>query len=57
LAAVLPLRLAAEGEAPPEAVVLISAWLDLTMSSPSSRRFGPDDPLIDDGVLAFWRDC
>jgi len=57
LVAAAPLRLAAEGEAPPEAVVLISAWLDLTMSSPSSRRFGPDDPLIDDAVLSFWRSC
>jgi acetyl esterase len=57
LAGALPLRLAAEGEAPPVAVLLISAWLDLTMSSPSSRRFGPDDPLIDDDVLSFWRDC
>jgi acetyl esterase len=57
LAAATALRLLAEGEPPPEAVVLISAWIDLTMSSPSSRRFGPDDPLIDDDVLSFWRGC
>lgn len=57
LAAATPLRLIADGDAPPDAVVLISSWLDLTMSSPSSRRYGPDDPLIDDEVLSFWRGC
>ncbi|MEX2226321.1 MAG: alpha/beta hydrolase [Dehalococcoidia bacterium] len=57
LAAVTPLRLIEMGEAPPDAVVLISAWLDLTMSSASSRRFGPNDPLIDDAALSFWRGC
>jgi acetyl esterase len=57
LAAALPYRLREEGAAPPDAVVLISAWLDLTLASPSARRYGPDDPLIDDEVLAFWRGC
>jgi acetyl esterase len=56
LAAAMALRLIAEGEAPPDAVVLVCAWLDLTMSSPSSRRFGPDDPAIYDAMLAYWRD-
>lgn len=51
------LRLIADGEAPPDAFVSICGWLDLTMSSPSSRRFGPDDPVIDDDVLSFWRGC
>jgi len=55
LAAAAVVRLIAAGEAPPEALVLVSAWLDLTMSTPSSRRFGPDDPLIYDDVLEYWR--
>ena len=55
LAAALVLRLRELGEPAPEAVVLVSAWLDLTMSTPSSRRFGPDDPLIHDALLEYWR--
>ena len=56
LAASLVLRLRDLGEPAPEAVVLVSAWLDLTMSTPSARRFGPDDPLISTALLEYWRD-
>ena len=55
LAASLTLRLLAEGDAPPAAVALSSAWLDLRMGSESSRALGPDDPLIDDASLGYWR--
>jgi acetyl esterase len=55
LAAAAAVRLLDAGEAPPQALVLVSAWLDLTLSTPSSRRFGPDDPLIYDDLLQYWR--
>ena len=50
-------RMLAAGEAPPEAVALLCPWLDLTMSTPSSRERGPEDPVIDDAVISYWRSC
>jgi len=55
LAAAMTLRLLAEGDAPPEAVLLICAWLDLAMETPSCFALGPDDPVIDDAVMDFFR--
>jgi len=50
-------RLRDEGGVPPEAMVLICAWLDMAMDSPSFRALGPDDPLIDDTIMRFARSC
>jgi acetyl esterase len=55
LAAATTLRLLAEGDAPPAAVLLMCAWLDLVMETPSCRSLGPDDPVIDDEVMDFFR--
>ncbi len=57
LAAATVLRVLADGDAPPAAAVLMCAWLDLQMDSPSFRAFGPTDALIDDVVMTYWRDC
>lgn len=54
LAAEVALRTAATAEGP-SAVALLYAWLDLTMSSPSFRAFGPDDIFIDDELMSSWR--
>lgn len=50
-------RLRDEGDAAPEALALICAWLDMAMETPSFRALGPDDPLIDDTVMRFARSC
>ena len=55
LAAATVLRSLAEGDAPPNAMAIGCAWLDLTMSSESSRALGPDDPILDDAGLSYWR--
>lgn len=55
LAAAATLRLIAEGERPPDAVLLVCAWLDVANETPSFRAFGPDDGLIDDVVMEHWR--
>jgi acetyl esterase len=55
LAASTALRLIAEGDEPPAAVVVASAWLDLRNSSRSFRALGPDDPLIDSAMMDRWR--
>lgn len=55
LAAASTLRLLAGGDAPPQAVLLMCAWLDLVMETPSCLALGPDDPIIDDEVMDFFR--
>ncbi len=55
LAAATTLRLLAEGDAPPEAVLLLCAWLDLVMETQSFMSLGPDDAIIDDAVMEFFR--
>jgi acetyl esterase len=55
LAAATTLRLLAAGEAPPSAVVLLVPWLDLGNDTTSFRTFGPDDPVIDDIAMMFFR--
>jgi acetyl esterase len=55
LAASTALRLIAEGDEPPAAVAVASAWLDLRNSSPSFQALGPDDPLIDSATMDLWR--
>ncbi len=57
LAAATILRLAAAGEPPPNAALFICAWLDLAMNTPSFQTFGPDDLIIDDTRMRFFRDC
>jgi acetyl esterase len=47
-------RLVAAGETP-AAVLINCGWLDLNDDSPSFRAYGPDDPLIDDDVMSYWR--
>jgi acetyl esterase len=49
-------RLVAAGETP-AAVLINCGWLDLTDSSPSFRAYAPDDPLIDNAVMDYWRAC
>lgn len=56
LAAEVALRTAGTPDAP-ASVMLMYAWLDLTMSSPSFRAFGPDDAIIDDALMTSWRDA
>ncbi len=55
LAAAVSLRLIAEGDAPPDAAVLICAWTDMANNTPSFDAFGPDDPVIDYLVMDFFR--
>jgi acetyl esterase len=55
LAAAPTLRLLSARAAPPEAVLLLCAWLDLVMETPSCEALGPDDPVIDDAVMDFFR--
>jgi acetyl esterase len=55
LAASTTLRLIAEGDEPPAAVAVASAWLDLRNSSPSFAALGPDDALIDSVTMDHWR--
>lgn len=57
LAAATTLRLLADGEEPPSAAVLLVAWLDLAMDTPSFRTFGPDDAIIDNTGMNFYRQC
>jgi len=55
LAATTALRLLADGEEPPSAAVLLVPWLDLAMNTGSFRTLGPDDVIIDDIVMNFYR--
>ncbi len=55
LSATTTLRLLAKGDAPPRSVALLCAWLDLAMDTESFRAFGPDDPIIDDTVMEYYR--
>ena len=55
LAASTALRLIAEGDEAPAAVVAACAWLDLRDSSASFEALGPDDPLIDSATMDVWR--
>jgi acetyl esterase len=57
LAASTTLRLLADGEAPPSAVVLFCPWLDLTLSSDSYRILAPDDLILDDEIVRWFREC
>jgi acetyl esterase len=57
LSAATTLRLLADGDAPPEAVLLNCAWLDLMMDSPSWEQWGDDDAFIDSAVMSHWREC
>lgn len=54
LAAAATLRLLADGD-PPAAVGLYCPWLDLANATPSFRALGPDDPVIDDATMDYWR--
>jgi len=56
LAAAVSLRLLAEGDRPPSAVVLICAWTDMSNATPSFDAFGLDDPVIDYLVMEFFRE-
>ncbi|WP_232236308.1 alpha/beta hydrolase fold domain-containing protein [Nocardia sp. BMG51109] len=46
LALVLARKIGAAGEAAPKEVVLISPWLDVTMTDPATRDLDPDDPYL-----------
>jgi acetyl esterase len=41
----------------PSGVALICAWTDLAMKTRSFAAFGPDDLLIDDAAMTYWRSC
>ncbi len=51
LALALTLRLQELGEATPGALVLLSPWLDLTMTSPESTELQEFDPMLDAATL------
>ena len=55
LAATMVLRLLDADEEPPAAAVLLVPWLDLANDTPSFRTFGPDDVVIDDISMNFYR--
>ncbi len=57
LSAATTLRLLAEGDAPPSAALMICAWFDLAMDTGSFRALGPDDLIIDDPIMEFYRGC
>jgi acetyl esterase len=56
-AAAVALRQLAEGGPPPQALVLLCPWLDMTLSSASYARLAADDPVIDDAQMRLFRDC
>jgi acetyl esterase len=56
LAAATTLRLLDDGDEPPSAAVLLVPWLDLANATPSFRTFGPDDAIIDDIGMNFYRE-
>ncbi len=56
LAAATTLRLLAEGDEPPAALAIASAWLDVRDASPSFLAFGPDDAFIDTATMTHWRE-
>jgi acetyl esterase len=56
LAPATALRLAADGDEQVRGVAIHTPWLDLTMSSESIKDLGPDDPMLDSEMLAYWRD-
>lgn len=41
----------------PAAVLINCGWLDLNDDSPSFQAYGLDDPLIDEEVMSYWRQC
>ncbi len=55
LTAATALRLVAEGDAPPQAALMICPWTDLANATPSFRRLAPDDAVIDDGIMELFR--
>lgn len=55
LTAATVLRLLAAGEAPPTAALAICAWFDLAMDTDSFRAYGPDDLIIDNPGMEFYR--
>jgi acetyl esterase len=55
LSATLALRMLAAGERPPAGALLVCPWTDLANATASFQRFGPDDPLIDDAIMHFFR--
>lgn len=56
LAPATALRLAADGDEQVRGAAIHTPWLDLTMSSESINDLGPDDPMLDAEMLAYWRD-
>jgi acetyl esterase len=57
LTAATALRLLANGEPPPDAVALLCPVLDAALDTPSFHRLGPGDPVLDAGLMRYWRDC
>jgi acetyl esterase len=56
LTAATTLRLLAGAEKPPTATLMICPVtdLELALESPSARRFGPGDPILDDDTMRFF---
>lgn len=46
LALVLAREIGAAGEAAPKEVVMVSPWLDVTMTDPAARAIDPEDPYL-----------
>jgi acetyl esterase len=56
LSAAASLRLLANAEAPPRCIVLICPILDAALDTPSYLSLAPDDPVLDDELMRFFRD-
>lgn len=57
LTAATTLRALAAGEAPPRAALLLCPFTDAYFESDSFRRLAPDDPIIDEPLMRFFRDA
>jgi acetyl esterase/lipase len=57
LAAALTLALMRESRQPPSALILMSPWTDLTLSSPTIQVPSEVDPLVDAGFLSDAREA
>lgn len=56
LCAATTLRLLAAGEETPGALALLCPVCDMALEGESYRKFAPDDPILDDAIMRFFRD-
>ncbi|MFQ5699835.1 MAG: alpha/beta hydrolase [Myxococcota bacterium] len=56
LSAATTLRLLTAGEEPPRALALLCPVCDMALDTESYRTLSPDDPVLDDAIMRFFRD-